>query len=79
MSFGCFCCRDDFQPEPAGVSKTALKNFVKVADIAFENDLGLDVTFFTGHMSGPIGARAGCAAAGFRLANGCVMSSAMES
>src|SRR6185503_1568966 len=35
------------------VSPTALKNLVTVADIAAENGLGLDLTFFTGHMSGP--------------------------
>ena len=48
-----FLLWDDFQPEPDSVSKEALKNLVKVADIAAENNLGLDVTFFTGHMSGP--------------------------
>ena len=48
-----FLLWDDFQPEPASVSKTALQNLIKVADIAAENNLGLDVTFFTGHMSGP--------------------------
>ena len=35
------------------MNKDALANLVKVADIAAENGLGLDVTFFTGHMSGP--------------------------
>ena len=48
-----FLLWDDFQPEPDSVSKEALDNLVKVADIAAENSLGLDVTFFTGHMSGP--------------------------
>jgi len=48
-----FLLWDDFQPEPDSVSKEALENLVKVADIAAENNLGLDVTFFTGHMSGP--------------------------
>ena len=48
-----FLLWDDFQPEPDSVSKEALRNLVKVADIAAENNLGLDVTFFTGHMSGP--------------------------
>jgi endo-1,4-beta-mannosidase len=48
-----FLLWDDFQPEPDSVSKEALDNLVKVADIAGENNLGLDVTFFTGHMSGP--------------------------
>lgn len=48
-----FLLWDDFQPEPDSVSKEALDNLVKVADISAENNLGLDVTFFTGHMSGP--------------------------
>jgi endo-1,4-beta-mannosidase len=48
-----FLLWDDFQPEPTSVSQEALQNLVTVADIAAENNLGLDVTFFTGHMSGP--------------------------
>jgi endo-1,4-beta-mannosidase len=48
-----FLLWDDFQPEPDSVNKDTLANLVKVADIAAENGLGLDVTFFTGHMSGP--------------------------
>ena len=48
-----FLLWDDFQPEPDSVNKDALTHLVKVADIATENGLGLDVTFFTGHMSGP--------------------------
>lgn len=48
-----FLLWDDFQPEPDSVNKDALANLVKVADIAAEHGLGLDVTFFTGHMSGP--------------------------
>lgn len=48
-----FLLWDDFQPEPDSVNKDALANLLKVADIAAENGLGLDVTFFTGHMSGP--------------------------
>lgn len=48
-----FLLWDDFQPEPDSVSKKALDHLVTVADIAGENNLGLDVTFFTGHMSGP--------------------------
>jgi endo-1,4-beta-mannosidase len=48
-----FLLWDDFQPEPDSVNKDALANLIKVADIADENGLGLDVTFFTGHMSGP--------------------------
>jgi endo-1,4-beta-mannosidase len=48
-----FLLWDDFQPQSDSVSQPALKNLVTVADIAAENGLGLDVTFFTGHMSGP--------------------------
>jgi len=48
-----FLLWDDFQPEPDSVNKDALDNLITVADIAAENGLGLDVTFFTGHMSGP--------------------------
>ena len=48
-----FLLWDDFQPEPTSVAKDKLDNLVKVADIAAEYELGLDVTFFTGHMSGP--------------------------
>ena len=48
-----FLLWDDFQPEPDSLSKKALDHLVTVADIAGENNLGLDVTFFTGHMSGP--------------------------
>jgi endo-1,4-beta-mannosidase len=48
-----FLLWDDFQPEPDSVNKEALANLIKVADIAAEYGLGLDVTFFTGHMSGP--------------------------
>ena len=48
-----FLLWDDFQPEPTSVAKDKLDNLVKVADIAAEYGLGLDVTFFTGHMSGP--------------------------
>jgi endo-1,4-beta-mannosidase len=48
-----FLLWDDFQPDPTSVAKDKLDNLVKVADIAAEYGLGLDVTFFTGHMSGP--------------------------
>jgi len=48
-----FLLWDDFQPEPTSVEKDKLENLVKVADIAAENGLGIDMTFFTGHMSGP--------------------------
>jgi endo-1,4-beta-mannosidase len=48
-----FLLWDDFQPDPNSVNTEAVNNLVKVADIAVENGLGLDITFFTGHMSGP--------------------------
>jgi endo-1,4-beta-mannosidase len=48
-----FLLWDDFQPEPDRVSKTALSNLVAVCDAAAHRGLGLDLTFFTGHMSGP--------------------------
>ena len=48
-----FLLWDDFQPEPNSVAKDKIDNLVKVAGIAAENGLGLDITFFTGHMSGP--------------------------
>lgn len=49
----CFLLWDDFQPEPDRVDSTCLDNLVQVADIAAATGLQLDVTFFTGHMSGP--------------------------
>src|SRR5262249_7922727 len=48
-----FLLWDDWQPTPDSVSAECLKNFMTLCDIAAENGLGLDVTFFTGHMSGP--------------------------
>lgn len=48
-----FLLWEDWQPTPDAVSKACLQNFGKVCDIAAEHGLGLDVTFFTGHMSGP--------------------------
>jgi len=48
-----FLLWEDFQPEPDSVSQNALDNLVTVCDIAAENGLGVDLTFFTGHMSGP--------------------------
>ena len=48
-----FLLWDDFQPEPDKVSSDAMKHLITVADIAADNGLGLDLTFFTGHMSGP--------------------------
>ncbi|MEZ4667304.1 MAG: hypothetical protein R3E39_05210 [Anaerolineae bacterium] len=48
-----FLLWDDFQPTPDTVSPECLSNLEIVANIANENGLKLDVTFFTGHMSGP--------------------------
>ena len=48
-----FLLWDDWQPEPDMVSSERLEDFGTVCDIAASNGLGLDVTFFTGHMSGP--------------------------
>lgn len=48
-----FLLWDDWQPTPTSVSAECLKNFGVVCDLAAERGLGLDVTFFTGHMSGP--------------------------
>jgi endo-1,4-beta-mannosidase len=48
-----FLLWEDFQPMPDSVSPQALANLRTVADIAAEHSLGLDITFFTGHMSGP--------------------------
>ena len=48
-----FLLWDDFQPDSTTVSQQAVDNLVKVADTAANHGLGLDVTFFTGHMSGP--------------------------
>jgi endo-1,4-beta-mannosidase len=48
-----FLLWDDWQPEPDTVDAGCLDNLVTVADIAADLDLQLDLTFFTGHMSGP--------------------------
>src|SRR5688572_20821636 len=48
-----FLLWEDFQPAPDRVSPQQLGNLRTVADIAAECGLGLDITFFTGHMSGP--------------------------
>lgn len=48
-----FLLWDDFQPAPDTVSTDCLRRLVQVCDIAVANQLRLDVTFFTGHMSGP--------------------------
>lgn len=48
-----FLLWEHWQPSPDAVSKTCLADLRRVADAAAERGLGLDVTFFTGHMSGP--------------------------
>jgi endo-1,4-beta-mannosidase len=48
-----FLLWDDWQPTPDRVSAERLRDFGTVCDIAVERGLKLDVTFFTGHMSGP--------------------------
>lgn len=48
-----FLLWDDFQPTPDSVSPECLKNLTTVCDIAAETGLKIDMTFFTGHMSGP--------------------------
>lgn len=48
-----FLLWDDWQPTSSSVSPERLRDFGKVCDIAAQNNLGLNVTFFTGHMSGP--------------------------
>jgi endo-1,4-beta-mannosidase len=48
-----FLLWDDWQPTPDTVSPTCLADLRRVCDIAARHRLGLDVTFFTGHMSGP--------------------------
>ncbi|MCP4964275.1 MAG: hypothetical protein GY926_03470 [bacterium] len=48
-----FLLWDDWQPEPGRVPIQRLRDLETVADLAADRGLGLDVTFFTGHMSGP--------------------------
>ncbi len=48
-----FLLWDDFQPAPDTVSVDCLKHLTTVGDLAAAHDLKLDITFFTGHMSGP--------------------------
>lgn len=48
-----FLLWEDFQPTAESVSPVALDHLETVCDVAAERGLGLDVTFFTGHMSGP--------------------------
>lgn len=48
-----FLLWDDWQPAPDQIDHEALDNLGTVLDIAAELGLKLDITFFTGHMSGP--------------------------
>jgi endo-1,4-beta-mannosidase len=48
-----FLLWEDFQPSPDVVAVSALADLETVAGVAADRGLGLDVTFFTGHMSGP--------------------------
>jgi endo-1,4-beta-mannosidase len=48
-----FLLWDDWQPTPDVVNADCLNSLITVADIAAELGLQLDITFFTGHMSGP--------------------------
>ncbi|MFU8888010.1 MAG: glycoside hydrolase 5 family protein [Trueperaceae bacterium] len=48
-----FLLWDDWQPTPDTVSEACLTNLGLTLDAAAEVGLCLDVTFFTGHMSGP--------------------------
>lgn len=48
-----FLLWEDFQPEPNRISHQSLDALTTVCDIAYANKLQLNVTFFTGHMSGP--------------------------
>ena len=48
-----FLLWDDFQPDPTQVSAEMVKKLETVCDLAVQHGLKLDVTFFTGHMSGP--------------------------
>lgn len=48
-----FLLWEDWQPTPGSVDPAALDNLGTVCEIAATLGLQLDVTFFTGHMSGP--------------------------
>lgn len=48
-----FLLWDDWQPEPDRVDRDRLRALEATLDVAHDHGLGLDVTFFTGHMSGP--------------------------
>jgi endo-1,4-beta-mannosidase len=48
-----FLLWDDWQPTASSVDRSRLTDLGVVCDAAASRGLGLDVTFFTGHMSGP--------------------------
>lgn len=48
-----FLLWEDWQPTPDTVATEPLRSFEAVCDVAADLGLSLDVTFFTGHMSGP--------------------------
>lgn len=48
-----FLLWDDWMPTPDQIAPQRLTELTQVADIAHANGLKLNVTFFTGHMSGP--------------------------
>src|SRR5450759_2693500 len=48
-----FLLWESFQPAPDRVSVGAFRDLRTVCDVAAETDLQVQVTFFTGHMSGP--------------------------
>lgn len=48
-----FALWEHFQPDPTRVDMAAMRHLEAVCDLAADRELGLDVTFFTGHMSGP--------------------------
>lgn len=48
-----FLLWDDFQPDPERVSTQMLSRLEQVLDAADDRGLRVNVTFFTGHMSGP--------------------------
>ncbi len=48
-----FLLWDHWQPSPDLVEPQRLRDLEVLCDAAAERELGLDVTFFTGHMSGP--------------------------
>ncbi len=48
-----FLLWEDFQPQPDRVAPEAVARLERVCDIAAARQLLLNLTFFTGHMSGP--------------------------